>query len=167
MGRVGAPLQTFQPAVVPLAWAMSLSARLCPLKPIVPRQLGVKGVSPPCRRRHFRRGTVGHTGRPPCGTGYEDCLTSHSWLCNPRGSGEGTYDTVSALGHGALQTSLDERASGGQEGVAPLHPPPGVPPGPRWKARWLPSLARALSESAHAAHPAWPQSSGSRPCRAG
>ena len=31
----------------------------------------------------------------------------------------GAYDTVSALGHALLQTSLDSQASGGQRGILP------------------------------------------------
>ena len=100
----------------------------CPqLKPNVRRQPGVKGACvvflAPCRRRHFRRGTAGHNGCPPCGTGVGDSPLA----LQSRRVGEGAYGTLSAFGHGALQISLDGQASGGQEGVAPLHPPPGYP----------------------------------------
>ncbi|AMV17018.1 hypothetical protein VT03_03950 [Planctomyces sp. SH-PL14] len=66
---------------------------------------------------------MGHTGCPLCVTGVEDSPLAFQ---SPR-IGEGESDTVSALGHDLLQTSLDGQASGGQEGVAPLHPPPGCP----------------------------------------
>jgi len=36
----------------PLSRTASMPARLCQLKPNVPRQAGVKGATPPCRRRH-------------------------------------------------------------------------------------------------------------------
>ena len=39
----------------------------------------------------------------------------------------GAYDTVSALGHALLQTSLDGQASGGQEAFCPLPPLTRVP----------------------------------------
>ena len=78
---------------------------------------GVKGVSPPCRRRHFRRGTVGYNGCPLCGSGAEDSPLAPQ---SPR-VGEGASSTVSAFGHDLLQISLDGQASGGQGEFFPLH----------------------------------------------
>ncbi|AMV20693.1 hypothetical protein VT03_22525 [Planctomyces sp. SH-PL14] len=58
----------------------------------------------------------------PTGLQHPSLLALH-----PRGLVGGAYGTWTALGHGLLQTSLDERASGGQGAFCPLHPLTRVP----------------------------------------
>ncbi len=103
-------------------------ARLCYVKPNVPRQPGVKGATPPRRRRHFHEEPLYATDVPFVGP----ALRTHRSLCSPRGLMWGASGTVSAFGHSLLQTSLDGQASGGQRGVAPLHSPARGTPGPRF-----------------------------------
>ncbi len=56
----------------------------------------------------------------------EDSL-GHRSLCNPRGLVRGAYDTLSALGHVLLQTSLDGPGLRRAKGASPPRAPEGSP----------------------------------------
>ncbi len=101
----------------------SLPARLCPLKPNVPRQPGSRGSHPPAAGERFDE-------EPSYVSGdrfVEPALRTHRSLCNPRGLVRGHPARYPRLGTCSFRHLSTAEASGGHEGFAPLHPPPGCP----------------------------------------
>ncbi len=93
---------------------LSLPAQRCCLKPNVPRPLGGRGGNPLLPPRRFHEEPWYTTGVPFVGP----ALRTHCSRCNRCGLVRGACGTLSAARTRRIfQTSLDERASGGQRAL--------------------------------------------------